>query len=178
MPLDRRLSTLEFTVLGILWKTGGATAYAVTQEFSQSETSAYRSGAGSIYPLLNRLDKAGLVESAGKGEDFTLTPEGLETLQSWYQAPLPDEGFTCLLDPMRSRIYFLRSVPPDQRDTFIKEALDGMKLLAAKCERLLESFKAHGDEFSILATEGTLSETKARIKWLKKIKAEMPDDSA
>ncbi len=169
MSLDRRLSTLEYTVLGILWKKGGATAYAVTQEFAHSQTTAYRSGAGSIYPLLKRLAKAGLL-TGGKDKTYRLTDRGVEELRVWYRSPLHQEDFSSLLDPLRSRVYFLAVLPPKERRGYFEAALSGLKMLEAECLHMLERYEAAGDPFSTIAAEGSLIETRARISWLKKVR--------
>ena len=57
------LTDLELTVLGIIWKDGPSTAYALMRELAESPTSHYRAGAGSIYPLVARLKKRGYLNS-------------------------------------------------------------------------------------------------------------------
>jgi len=85
--VNRELSTLELTALGVVWKQGPCTAYAVMREFAGSQTLAYRSGAGSIYPLLKRLRGVGLL-SEGEGK-LRITSAGIERLRAWAQLGNP-----------------------------------------------------------------------------------------
>ena len=91
-----------YTVLGIVHKKGPCSGYSVLQEFAGAKSDYYRSGAGSIYPLLKRLIKVGLLES-GADKRLSITPEGVAALREWF---FPDEA-SCSLDSIRSRLYFL-----------------------------------------------------------------------
>src|SRR5579862_7195155 len=96
VEIDRPLSELELTAMGVILKRGPCRAHAVVKEFSGSRTLAYRSGAGSIYPLLKRLASAGLLDLADKR--YTLTEAGLATLKQWLTPPFPQEEFSTSLD--------------------------------------------------------------------------------
>lgn len=169
MSIDRKLSTLELTALGVMSKRGPCTAYAVMAEFVHSTTSAYRSGAGSIYPLLRRLQNAGLIQSSEAGKKLLeLTPAGREAIREWFTTNLSADDFSCSLDVLRSRMYFMWVLTPEERVQYLDEALQGLKLLLQKCQQQLEGYKRLGDPFSLMAMEGAVIETQARIKWIKK----------
>ena len=172
MPLDRKLSTLERTVLGVVWKRGPCTGYAVVMEFAGSAGSAYRSGASSVYPLLNRLEKAGLLaskRSEKRGEkQYEITEEGLGVLRDWFVLSPAGDDFTCALDVLRSRTYFLKALTKEERDCFFEQALAGLKRLLAQCEAVVREYEIKGDPYSVMAMTGAVYETKARIKWLQR----------
>ncbi len=57
----RKLSELEGVSLGIVYKRQACTAYRVRSELKEAPSSHWRASAGSVYPLLNRLEANGLL---------------------------------------------------------------------------------------------------------------------
>ena len=169
--LDRKLSTLEFTVLGIVNKKGPCTGYSVLQEFAASKSSYYRSGAGSIYPLLKRLVKAGLLE-AGGDKRLSITPAGVASLKEWFSP----EDASCSFDAIRSRLYFLAALSPGERLEWVEGQLQSLRRLLDSLEAEVDEYKRY-DFFSGLAMQGTVVETEARIKWLEGVEEELRSDS-
>src|SRR5512140_3813372 len=90
---SRELSTLEYTILGLL----GMQPQSGYNILSTFESGAYRwsASAGSIYPVLKRLEKQGIVTSqlesvyeARPRKVYTLLPAGAQLLDDWLrQAP-------------------------------------------------------------------------------------------
>jgi len=160
--------------MGVLWKRGPCTAYTVIREFAESRSAFYRSGAGSIYPLLSRLRRAGFVQAApGRGRRetlYTLTETGVEKLREWFRIGSGDPDFTCAADPLRSRAYFLAVLAPAERLRFVTDALHGLGTLLSQCENDVAAYRAAGDEFSAMAMAGSVVETRARIRWLQEIR--------
>jgi DNA-binding PadR family transcriptional regulator len=165
--LDRKLSTLEFTVLGIVNKKGPCTGYSVLQEFSGSKSGYYRSGAGSIYPILKRLVKAGLLESA-PDKRLGITPEGIAALREWFS---PDDA-SCSLDSIRSRLYFLAALAPSERLEWVEAQLSSLRRLLDACRAEVDDYRSY-DFFSGLAMQGTVAETQSRILWLEGVRNEL-----
>src|SRR5215472_1216720 len=91
-----RLSELEGVVLGILWREGPRTAYAIRQVFLRSSSPQWASSAGTIYPLVQRLEKRSLIRSEPRptgrrqARRYMLTPAGKRMLGRWIGPPLPD----------------------------------------------------------------------------------------
>ncbi|HVT14379.1 MAG TPA: PadR family transcriptional regulator [Fimbriimonadaceae bacterium] len=171
MALARKLSPLELTVLGVLSKRGPCTAYAVMSEFAGSATSFYRSGAGSIYPLLRRLAKAGILDvtDAGRGDKhYSLSSRGYEELRNWFLLGVGGEDFSSSLDLLRSRTYFLKVLSSTEREAFFDKAIQGLRLLLESCISGREEYERRGDPFSAMAMEGAVIETRARIRWVKR----------
>lgn len=165
--MDRDLSTLELTALGIIWKKGPCTAYAVMREFAGSQTMAYRSGAGSIYPLLKRLRAALMLEE--KEGKLAITPLGSELLRDWAQVGDPKQDIYSTLDPVRSRVYFLGVLSPAEQRVFIENSLKGLNSLRREAKEKVQAYKQAGQEFSALAMRGVVFETEARIKFIKNL---------
>jgi DNA-binding PadR family transcriptional regulator len=169
MPLQRKLSTLEQTALGIIFKRGPCKAYAVMSEFAGSQNSAYSSGAGSVYPMLRRLETAGLIKTAASGEHrlYTLTSDGLRALRGWFDLASDDDSISCCLDELRSRTYFLKVMEPTERQQFLDVALTRLTRLLADCRKTMIQYRESGDAFSEMAMKGAVMETQARIRWVR-----------
>lgn len=164
MGIERPLSTLELTALGIVLKRGPCVAHAVVAEFGGSATMAYRSGAGSIYPLMKRLTEAGLL--ATDGRRYTITEAGKAALRDWMRGPFEGGDVTCCLDDLRSRAYFLKLLSPEEALGFATSALARLRELRERCEATRRGYEEAGDPFSELAMRGTIHETDARIAWM------------
>ena len=167
-----RLTDLELTVLGIVWKKAPCTAYAIMREFASSPSSYYRGSAGAIYPLVQRLAERGQLlcsdEMQGRRprRTYRISRTGLATLRRWLTPPLPDQAAAITFDPLRTRTYFLGALSAKQRRAFIREAEKKLgeqsEVVRAECQR----YRRHGDEFSALAMEGALQVVQARITWM------------
>jgi DNA-binding PadR family transcriptional regulator len=168
MSIERPLSPLELTALGIILKRGRCLAHAVVSEFAGSHTFAYRSGAGSIYPLLKRLAEAGLLRYSDRM--YSLTDDGVEALRAWLRPPFDSAAFSTNLDVIRSRTYFLRLLSDEERSKFLDSAIEGLKGVLEGCFVSLAAQRASGDRFGELAMLGAVRETEARIAWLHEIR--------
>ncbi len=163
----RGLSELEGCVLGHLWKHGASTAYAVRKEMLDSPSSHWSGSAGAIYPLLERLERRGVVASSkgarGDREHWTydLTDAGRDAFMSWLAPPLEYDIVSVAPDPLRTRMYFLGALTAARRTAFLTQARE--KLAAYIKE--LEAAPQH-DEFDRLANRGAIRATRARIAWL------------
>ena len=87
---NRELTTLEYVILSFL-AIAPQSGYNI---LNQLEAGLYRASAstGSVYPVLKRLETAGLVDSALEGEHetrprkvYTLTETGTQLLDDWLQ---------------------------------------------------------------------------------------------
>lgn len=151
-------------MLGVVLKRGPCLAHAVVREFSGSQTNAYRSGAGSIYPLLKRLTSAGLLKVVRK--KYTLTEAGQEALRDWLRPPFPDGDFSTSLDVLRSRAYFLKLLGPSEILEFVDYAREGLEKLLVSCRATHAQYVELGDPYSEMAMLGAIKETEARLAWL------------
>lgn len=168
MSLDRPLSTLELTALGIVLKSGPCLAHAVVTMFASSQTYAYRSGAGSIYPLLKRLASAGYLQESKR--QYIITEAGKEAIRAWVKPPFEPSDFSTTLDTFRSRAYFLTLLSPSEIDEFTAKTLEGLNGLLVECSQALEAQRDSGDRFGELAMLGAVRETQARIMWMSEVR--------
>ncbi|MBS1707918.1 MAG: PadR family transcriptional regulator [Armatimonadetes bacterium] len=172
--LGRELTSLEHSVLGVLLKLQPCRAHAVVLELAASQTMAYRSKAGSIYPLMNRLAEAGLL--AYEGRKYRLSETGLDALREWVRAPIPTTDICTSLDLIRSRAYFLDILSKADVFAFIDSAETQLVALLKSLEARVHEHVDSGDRFGQLAFDGALRETQARIDWIRAVREELSRD--
>ena len=176
---SRKLTILEATALGIIWKRKGCSAYDVMVEFSSSLAAQFKSRAGSVYPLIKRLASDGLIEGrdAKRGNQsksiYKITPTGRKLLGGWLSDPVSSAESGLLADPIRTRIYFLGILPPAKRQAFLDAAAAQMKLQLESAKVAMREFQDDGNTFAVLAMKGALRITRARIAWLAEIRDEI-----
>lgn len=176
MPREK-LSTSEYTVLGLVWRDGPCTTYAVMKELASSASTFYRNRAASTYRVAQRLIDLGFLELDGdeigtRGDRLIkATAKGQAELQRWLSPPLPKVEVDHTIDLVRLRVHFLAALPPADRAAFVDEALNAAK---ARLQELEEAAPAE-DAFEALGSLGLIHETKARIAWLEEVKEALPN---
>lgn len=171
-PRQRDLSELEGAVLGIVRKNSPCTAYAVRKNFWSSPAHHWKASAGAIYPVMERLEAAGLlaaVESQRGRQSrrqYTLTRTGQTELRRWLceasaQLVVPP-------DPLRTRLFFFDLLEPQERKSVLDQA---QELIATQLPALEQDCRDRQklDEFGHLAARGALLVAKARLKWISRI---------
>lgn len=172
----RQLSELEGAVLGIIGLEGPCTAYAVRARFLASPSPQWSGSAGAIYPLVERLERRGLLSSKAqkgtrrKGRLYALAPAGRRTLRAWLAPPLPGWALGVPPDPLRTRLGFFHVLSPGERQAFVQEAREGVSL---QIRAIREDLKSCRDAapWRRLVARGALASLKARQAWLREVAA-------
>jgi DNA-binding PadR family transcriptional regulator len=172
----KTLSAMEFTVLGIAWKRGPCTTYALMKELGSSTSTYYKSRAGTAYPLVDRLIKMGLLAMAsGTGARneklVSVTEAGEQELRRWLAAPIGLDEVAHTMDFVRLRVFYLGAATREERAAVLHSAIRSLEEHLQLCSLAAEKYAAMGDAFSTLATEGVMHETKARLEWLRSIRS-------
>jgi DNA-binding PadR family transcriptional regulator len=174
--MDARLTELENCTLSAIRHQQPCSTYAVRQMFAQSPTPDWRGGAGSIYPVVERLMRLGLVEAEADDEDrrhrksLRVTPAGdhaiaawISNLEPWHAKPTPD--------PLRTRIGFLGQLASDaERTAFFDAAETLTRQTMLELSALAETERAAG-EIEHVSTLGAVYQLEARLKWLGEARA-------
>jgi DNA-binding PadR family transcriptional regulator len=162
---------LESCVLGIVWAWGPCTAYVIRKVFLDSLSPYWSGSAGAIYPLVARLEARGLIAArveprGGRSrKELTITPDGLAALRSWLR-PLPEWTGFVPVDPVRTRMFFLGVLSPEEQEAFLADAEAKAR---AGVEALREEHEEHlrkEEVWEARATRGALLVQAARIEWL------------
>jgi DNA-binding PadR family transcriptional regulator len=172
-------SDLEHVVLGIVWKMGPLTPYAIRQEFLTSPTPHFSGSAGAIYPLVRRLERDGLLasETATQGRrrsrKYSITRAGTTTLKTWLGPGLPESDGAATYDPIRTRLYFLSALPKAKRLAVLDRALESIECQLPELESDEQRYLDSGDVFSRLASQGIRKSLEGRLKWLKGVRRQL-----
>lgn len=169
----RPLSELECFVLGLIWKHGPCTAYALRQKLQSSPSTQWSGSAGAIYPLVRRLEAAGLLKSRSSGRgrraslEYLATPKGEAALREWIGPPLPPEALTVAHDPLRSRLRFIMALPPQQRRAWIDAAIRSLDEVSRRVRQWDQAHANDPDPFVAIMTRSGLLDVRARRTWLR-----------
>lgn len=172
------LTELENCTLAVVRQLQPCSTYQVRHAFSRTPTAAWSDSAGSIYPVIERLLKLGLVRArmragdARKRRDLFVTAKGEATVRAWVMeiggaqaAPTPE--------PLRTRAHFIEMLDRRERLAFIASA-EALTLRAiGETKAFLERERANS-EFDYLASVGGLYGLEARLKWLRLLRAKLP----
>lgn len=164
-------SELEHVVLALVWLRQPCTAYLIRREFDRSISSHWSSSAGSIYPLLQRLTRAGLLKgrSAKTGRRASrliqLTPRGDRVLTAWLTSAAPAFGDAIGHDPLRTRLRFLARLSPAAGHKVVQESRQAVRLAL----RTLSELPQPADEFERLSHRNAELTLQARLSWLSEV---------
>jgi DNA-binding PadR family transcriptional regulator len=177
---QRKLSSIELTVLGLAWLRGPCTTYAIMKELSMSASTFHKSRAGTAYSIAKRMVRFGYLElsdPASKSPDslVKITEEGIVQLRDWLTPPIPLPDIAHSADLLRLRFFFLGVVEQDKRLEFIDDSLKVMQNFLRQCEALISANQELGDYFGALATLSMVLEIKARITWLTTVRKWVED---
>jgi DNA-binding PadR family transcriptional regulator len=167
------LTELEQCVVGVVWRDGPMTAYEVATHFAGSLSPYWSGSAGAIYPLVKRLQKRGLLRARQRAWNgarktmLTTTRAGEALLCDWLRPPLPSAAGGATFDSIRTRLFFINVLPPEQRLAFIADA---ERVTAEQIRLTAEHHRVEQDPLEALGALGVVYELKARRQWLRAIR--------
>jgi DNA-binding PadR family transcriptional regulator len=172
----RQLSELEGVSLGTVHKYQSCTAYRVRCELKDAPSSYWRASAGSVYPLLARLEEEGLVaskldENDGRGRKLlSVTAKGRKSLKNWIMAGVEQGLLSSVTDPIRSRAFFLDVLSRAKQIEYLDEVITSMESYLAETRTYLESKSETDDLYEYLGSLGAMNMTAARLDWLNSVR--------
>jgi DNA-binding PadR family transcriptional regulator len=172
----RVLSELEGVCLGLVRKHEPCTAYLVRRELKAAPSSHWQASAGSVYPLLARLEGEGLLvtksdKADGRGRKLLgITQQGRAKLKKWLVAGASPEPISSLTDPIRSRTFFLDVLSTTERATYLDKLVVEMELYLSKTKDHLSNMSQSDDSFAYLGALGAVRLTEARLEWLHQVR--------
>ena len=169
---------LESCVLGIVWAWGPCTAYAVRKVFLDSLSPYWSGSAGAIYPLVARLEARKLIAARAEPrggrsrKELSITPEGLAALRAWL-LPLPEWTGSVPVDPVRTRMFFLAALAPEEQEAFLADAETKARAGADAIRQEHEAHLQKEELWEARSTRGALRVQEARIAWLAEVRREI-----
>ena len=160
------MTELELCILGVIGREEPVTAYGVRAHFASSPTVTWSSSAGSVYPAIVRLRRAGLIVAGlptdrRKSQMLSLTADGKAALRRW----LLDSGDAAgapAADPIRTRVQFLSLLGPIERFRAIERYKEDTQTALDQAR----SAQPSTNEVEELARTGIMFELQARRDWL------------
>jgi DNA-binding PadR family transcriptional regulator len=175
----RKLSELEGVSLGIIFNQQSCTAYRVRSELKEAPSSHWRASAGSVYPLLARLEAEGFVttttdENDGRGRKLLkVTAQGRRSLKAWIVAGVDRDLISSVTDPMRSRTFFLNVLSAPKRREYVGQLITLTENFLVETNDHLEQTKKTGDLYDYLGSLGAVKVTEARLDWLRVVRKQL-----
>ena len=175
----RPLSELEGVCLGIIRAHEPCTAYRVRKELKEAPSSHWRASAGSVYPLLARLESDGLVAATADRDDgrgkqlLRISRAGSKALREWILAGTEMDLISSVTDPIRSRTFFLDVLTDAQRSSYLDTLIEHVEKYFAETIARMEKAKSADDRFDYLGSLGAAKITEARLEWLRAVRSEL-----
>ena len=168
-------SELEYLILAMVGE-GTNSGYAMRCEMQRMRGGRWSAESGSVYRVLRRLETQGLIAQTGKvgvpnreRTEYALTSAGERALQLWLTAPLHTEELELLVDPIRTRTYYLHRLEPNERIKAVRAWMRQNKRLIGE---LQDQANGKSDHQRLWANANLLALARSRQDWLKKMLAE------
>jgi len=171
-------SELEYLILAMVGE-GINSGYAMRKEMNKMRGGRWSAESGSVYRVLRRLERDNLLCEARKvgvpnreRTEYDLSRTGEALLHSWLTFP-PDRGeMAFLVDPLRTRCYFLHRLKPNERIRVVKAWLQESKQFVADLQRDLDA-SLTPDPIRNLGYQNLLYLAQARHEWLRRLLSEV-----
>lgn len=173
-----KLSHLAYIALGVVAESQPCSGYAVMKQFQSSSSTYFSGSAGAIYPLLRRLEAAGLIKEdrhkAGTRtrRTYSLTESGSDALASWICAPLPPEDVAFMVDLLRARTLFFEKIPKSRRKAFVKDARTQLERRISEFEHRIADTEKFG-QIDRVSFQSVVLIDRARLAWLDIVEQEL-----
>jgi DNA-binding PadR family transcriptional regulator len=169
-PPTSRLTDDEGTFLALLIRVQPATAYQLSKIYADSPVSNIGTSKGKIYPLVERLQKRGLLkkrpvrDDARGSEWLECTAAGREAVRSWVMDIKPTH--ILLEDPLRTKLQSFDLLSKDEQLEWVVKAKAGL-------QEKLEELEAYGREVTVpfkeLVHDNAVSSVQSRMRWLDRV---------
>ncbi len=167
-------SELEYLILAMVGE-GINSGYAMRKEMNKMRGGRWSAESGSVYRVLRRLERDHLLSEARKvgvpnreRTEYELSRTGEALLHSWLTFP-PDRGeMAFLVDPLRTRCYFLSRLKPNERVRVVKSWMQESKQFIADLQRDLD-VSTTPDPIRNVGYQNLMYLAQARHEWLKRL---------
>ena len=165
------LTDLEAVVIGVIRRNQPCTPYLVRKCLQASPTAHFSDSAGSIYPLIRRLENQGLLSSVNqatgerKASAYSCTRAGSQAVRNWLGA-LGNPQALMAMDPLRTRIAFLDFLPQARRQAWLAQARVSLEAQLELISVFQKEDGAASGKFLDLANDNAKRLTRERIRWI------------
>ena len=162
-----QLSDNEGRLLALVMRIQPTTAYQLVKTYAESPVSNFNASKGKIYPIIERLERLGMLckrklEGDRRGtEHLECTARGRKAVKAWVIEIRPTH--LLLDDPLRTKVQSFDLLTPQEREDWIVKAKTELH------EKLAE-VDAYGREvdvpFKEFVHDNAVRSLRARIDWL------------
>ena len=138
-------SELEYLILAMVGDEINS-GYAMRKEMNRMRGGRWSAESGSIYRVLRRLERDGLLVEARRvgvpnreRTEYELTRTGEALLHSWLTFPPDRSELSFLVDPIRTRCYFMGRLKPNERVRVVKSWIQENRQFMADLQRDLDA---------------------------------------
>lgn len=169
-----RSNTLQYMILGLLTRQP-MTGYDIKQTFDKEKAEFWTAPFSQIYPELNRLLTADLIELASPVEDnsrkkiYRITTPGQNFFEKWLLLPLAPDVASLDNDNFILRLHFLGTDQKDTLNQLLALRCRTLKLEIAQLDFELDEVSGHPEQLGHkLIIQKELSNKKSDLKlWTK-----------
>ena len=170
-------SELEYLILAMVGE-GVNSGYAMRKEMNRMRGGRWSAESGSVYRVLRRLETDGLVSEARRvgvpnreRTEYELTRAGEALLNSWLTFPPDRTELGFMVDPIRTRSFFLDRLSHAEQGRVIKTWLQENRRFIEDLEREVVPLSAKDSPMRRVAYQNLLFLAQARQEWLKRMAA-------
>jgi len=166
------ITELEGNVLGMVGTKEPCTPYAIRREFQDSPSQYWSASSGSVYPLILRLQRRGLIGVKGKTRDgrggtlYGLTPAGQRVFREWLGTLDAPNTISVPPDPLRNRIAFFSMLDPKMQKKYLASAVKGLRTYLTEVRAYTANEQVQGHTSEHLVREGATRMLECRLDWL------------
>lgn len=184
MATSTLYSELEYLVLGMVGM-GINSGYGIRKQMVEFRGGRWSAESGSVYRVLRRLLLDGLVIELRKvgvpnreRTEYALTERGEGVLESWLSFPPERSELGFLIDPIRTRAYFLDRLPQAERARVIRSWMTENRAYMEDLDRYLDKVQANHGNYSRLCYQEVRYLAEGRHAWLKSLLAYVKAETA
>ncbi len=167
-------SELEYLILAMVGEEINS-GYAMRKEMNRMRGGRWSAESGSVYRVLRRLERDNLVIEARKvgvpnreRTEYDLSTQGEALLHSWLTFPPDRSELAFLVDPIRTRSYFISRLKPAEQARVVKTWVQESKQFVSDLDRDLQA-TSYKDPLRNMAYYNLMFLAEARHEWLKKL---------
>ncbi len=177
-------SELEYLILAMVGENVNS-GYAMRKEMNRMRGGRWSAESGSVYRVLRRLEQDCLLREARKvgvpnreRTEYELTSQGETTLNSWLTFAPDRTELAFLVDPIRTRCYFLDRLKPGDQIRTVKSWLHESKLFIEDLERDMAASAPKESTIRQMTVHNLLLLAQARHEWLRRLLLNLRANSA
>lgn len=169
-------SELEYLILAMVGESVNS-GYAMRKEMNRMRGGRWSAESGSVYRVLRRLEADGLLTEARRvgvpnreRTEYELTRAGEALLNSWLTFPPDRSELAFMVDPIRTRSYFLPRLSHVEQGRVLKTWMQENRRFIEDLERETAPFE-NEHPLQRVAYQNLVILAQARQEWLKRMLA-------